>query len=133
MTVMKLLEEIGGFLARLKPTKVYLSVPTRPPAEKWAQPPTEEIINRAYHILRERNDHVEYLFGYEGNAFAFTGNVKEDLLSISAMHPLREEAVSDFLANAGADWSVIQSLIERRQLIETECKGRKFYMRRPDN
>jgi hypothetical protein len=75
---------------------------------------------------------VEYLIGYEGNAFAFTGNVKEDLLSITAGHPMREEAASDFLVQAGADWSAIRSLIEHRQLIETEYKGRKFYMRRPD-
>lgn len=128
----ELLKGIAGFLARLRPARAYLSVPTRPPAEKWAQPPTEEIITRAYHILHEKIDHVEYLIGYEGNAFAFTGDVEEDLLSISAVHPLREEAVVDFLAKAGADWSVIPNLIERRQLIETEYKGRKFYMRRVD-
>ena len=44
-----------------------------------------------------------YLIGYEGNAFAFAGNVEEDLLSISAVHPMREKAVSEFLARAGAD------------------------------
>jgi wyosine [tRNA(Phe)-imidazoG37] synthetase (radical SAM superfamily) len=117
----------------VRPARAYLSIATRPPAEKWAQPPHEEIINRAYHILHERIDQVEYLIGYEGNDFAFTGNVEEDLLSITAVHPMREEAVRDLLARAGADWSVIRRLIERGQLIETEYKGRGFYMRRlPD-
>ena len=124
------LSKIVDLLARLKPARAYLSIPTRPPAKEWAQPPQEEIINRAYHILHERIDQVEYLIGYEGNDFAFTGNVEEDLLSITAVHPMREEAVSDLLARAGADWSVIRSLIERSQLIETEYKGRRFYMRR---
>lgn len=36
----------------------------------------EGIINRAYYILHERIDHVEYLIGCEGNAFDFTGNVE---------------------------------------------------------
>lgn len=127
-----LLREIAGFLARLRPARAYLAIPIRPPAEKWAQPPPEEIINRAYHILHKRIDDVEYLIGYEGNAFAFTGNIEGDLLSITAVHPMREEAVSDFLARAGADWSVIHSLIERGQLIEMEYEGRKFYMRKLD-
>jgi wyosine [tRNA(Phe)-imidazoG37] synthetase (radical SAM superfamily) len=122
--------KIADLLARLRPDRAYLSIPTRPPAEEWAQPPPEEIINQAYHILHERIDQVEYLVGYEGNDFAFTGNVEEDLLSITAVHPMREEAVSDFLARAGADWSVMQRLIDRGQLIETKYKGRKFYMRR---
>jgi len=35
--------------------------------------------------------------GYEGNAFASTGNVEEDLLSITAVHPMREEGVKKLL------------------------------------
>jgi len=75
-------------------------------------------------------DQVEYLIGYEGNAFAYTGNVEEDLLSITAVHPMREEAVSEFLKRAEADWTVIHSLIVRGQLVETEYGGHRFYMRR---
>jgi wyosine [tRNA(Phe)-imidazoG37] synthetase (radical SAM superfamily) len=127
------LSNIAGFLARLRPDRAYLAIPTRPPAEEWAQPPPEEIINQAYHILHERIDQVEYLIGYEGNDFAFTGNLEEDLLSITAVHPMREEAVNDFLTRAESDWSVIHRLTNRGQLIETKYKGRKFYMRRlPD-
>jgi wyosine [tRNA(Phe)-imidazoG37] synthetase (radical SAM superfamily) len=124
------LSNIADLLARLGPDRAYLSIPTRPPAEEWAQPPPEEIINQAYHILHERIDQVEYLIGYEGNDFAFTGNVEEDLLSITAVHPMREEAVNDFLRRAGTDWSVIDRLIDGGRLIETNYKGRKFYMRK---
>jgi wyosine [tRNA(Phe)-imidazoG37] synthetase (radical SAM superfamily) len=122
--------EITGFLARLRPARAYLSIPTRPPAEEWVQPPSEETINRAYQIFRQRLDHVEHLIGYEGNAFAFTGNGEEDLLSITAVHPMREEAVGEFLARAGADWPVVHRLIAQGQLLEAEYEGRKFYMRR---
>jgi hypothetical protein len=74
--------------------------------------------------------HVEYLIGYEGNAFTFTGNVEEDLLSITAVHPMREEAVSEFLARGGADWRMVHHLIAQGQLVETEYQGRKFYLRK---
>jgi len=73
---------------------------------------------------------VEYLIGYEGNAFAFTGNVEEDLLSITAVHPMREDAVKEFLRKANADWNIIEKLIRDNKLIELEYEGKKFYIRR---
>lgn len=121
---------IAQFLSRLKPNKAYLSIPTRPPAEEWAQPPSETIINRAYQILGNSVDQVEYLIGYEGNAFASTGDIEEDLLSITAVHPMREDAVSEFLTRAKADWTAIHGLIEQEQLVEMQYEGQKFYMRR---
>jgi wyosine [tRNA(Phe)-imidazoG37] synthetase (radical SAM superfamily) len=124
------LKEVGDFLAQLKPARAYLSIPTRPPAEAWVRPPGEEVINRAYQILSKRLDQVEYLIGYEGNAFASTGDVEEDLLSITAVHPMRAEAVGDFLTRAGADWSIVHRLVDGGQLIETGYDGQRFYMRR---
>jgi len=119
---------VADFLARLKPATAYLAVPTRPPAEKWVRAPKEEIINRACQFLGERLDRVECLIGYEGNAFAFTGNVEVDLLSITAVHPMREDAVGKFLARAMTDWSAVDRLIVRGQLIEMEYQGQRFYM-----
>jgi wyosine [tRNA(Phe)-imidazoG37] synthetase (radical SAM superfamily) len=122
--------EVADFLAHLKPARAYLSIPTRPPAEGWVHPPSEKAINRAYQVLRKSVDQVEYLIGYEGNAFAFTGNVEEDLLSITSVHPMREDAVGEFLARAKADWPVVHHLVTQDQLVEMEYEGRKFFMRR---
>ena len=121
---------IADFLAQLKPATSYLSIPTRPPAEKWVKVPGEESINMAYQMLSSRLEHVEYLIGYEGNAFAFTGNVEEDLLSITSVHPMKEEAVRDFLTKADATWSVIEGLLTQSKLIETDFEGEKFYVRK---
>ncbi|HUV90069.1 MAG TPA: radical SAM protein [Anaerolineae bacterium] len=121
---------VADFLARLRPATAYLSIPTRPPAEAWAHAPGEEALNRAYQILSEKVGQVEYLIGYEGDAFAFTGSVEEDLLSITAVHPMREDAVSAFLARAGANWSVVKRLIERDQIVQTVYRGDTFYQRR---
>jgi wyosine [tRNA(Phe)-imidazoG37] synthetase (radical SAM superfamily) len=123
-------EQVAGFLALLKPSRAYLSVPIRLPAETWVQAPGEEAINRVYHVLSGAIGQVEYLIGYEGNAFAFTGNVEEDLLSITAVHPMREDAVDAFLARAGSGWPTVHELIAQRQLVEAEYQGRRFYMRR---
>jgi wyosine [tRNA(Phe)-imidazoG37] synthetase (radical SAM superfamily) len=124
------IRKVADFLARLQPSVAYLSIPTRPPAEEWVYSPSEEAINRAYQILSGRIDQVEYLIGYEGNAFAFTGNVEEDLLSITAVHPMREEAVREFLTRAKTDWSVVRNLVCKDRLIEMDYEGARFYMRR---
>jgi wyosine [tRNA(Phe)-imidazoG37] synthetase (radical SAM superfamily) len=124
------IRKIAEFLAQLQPARAYLAIPTRPPAEEWVQAPSEEFINRAYQILSNRVGQVEYPIGYEGNAFAFTGNVEEDLLSITAVHPMREEAVGEFLGRARADWPVVGRLMAQDQLVETEYEGARFYARR---
>ncbi|BAA30078.1 radical SAM protein [Pyrococcus horikoshii] len=126
------LEKIATFLKELKPDKAYIAIPTRPPAESWVKPASEVIINKAYQLFSEAlgEERVEYLIGYEGNAFAFTGNVEEDLLSITAVHPMREEAVRELLRKAGASWDVVEKMIKEGKLIELEYNGKKFYMRK---
>lgn len=124
------LKAVADFLVRLSPSTAYLAIPTRPPAEEWARPPDEETINRAYQVLDEKLDHVEYLIGYEGNAFSFTGDVEDDLLSITSVHPMREDAVDEFLIQAEADWAVVHQLIDQRQLVRIDHKGKAFYMRK---
>lgn len=122
--------ELSRFLAHLRASKTYLSIPTRPPAEHWASLPSETDITRAYQILTTAVDSVELLTGYEGNAFAQTGDVRKDLLAITAVHPMREEAVWAYLARAKRDWAVVDHLIGQGLLVETEYNGRKFYVRR---
>ena len=124
------LKKVADFLAQLKPSRSYLSLPIRPPADRWVQSPSEEVVNQSYNLFKEKIDQVECLIGYEGNAFAFTGNVEEDLLSITSVHPMREEALKDFLKRAKSDWSVIDRLIKQDQLVESEYKGHKFYIRK---
>ena len=125
------LERIAAFLAELRPNKAYIAIPTRPPAEKWVGPASEETINLAYQLFSERlgSDRVEYLIGYEGNAFASTGNVVEDILSITAVHPMREEALKELLERNNADWDVIESLLKDGRLIRLNYRGDTFYMR----
>jgi len=124
------IKRVAEFISVLKPAKAYVAVPTRPPAER-VEPASEQPVNAAYHIFTERLGRVvEYLIGYEGNAFACTGNAQEDLLSITAVHPMREDAVAEFLKNAGTGWETVQNMIEDHSLVELEYQGKKFYMRK---
>jgi wyosine [tRNA(Phe)-imidazoG37] synthetase (radical SAM superfamily) len=124
------IKQTRNFISKLNPSVAYLSIPIRPPSEEWVTPPDEEIINGAYQIFSEKIEHVEYLIGYEGNAFAFTGNVEEDLLSIMAVHPMRKEAIDKFLIKANSNWSVIEKLFYQNQLTKLSYQGKDFYMRK---
>jgi wyosine [tRNA(Phe)-imidazoG37] synthetase (radical SAM superfamily) len=123
-------EEIANFLLDLKPDNAYIAIPTRPPAERWVKPSDEKDLNRAYQIFNDKLKNVEYLIGYEGNAFAFTGNVEDDLLSITSVHPMREEGVKMLLSKADSNWDVIDKLIKENKLVEIEYLGKRFYMRK---
>jgi len=124
------IEKIANFIAGLRDAKGYISIPTRPPAGKWVKPANEHTINKAYQLFKEKSVITEYLIGYEGNAFAFTGNIEEDLLSITSVHPMREEAVSEFLKKAKANWVLIEKLINGDKLVEVKYKDKKFYIRK---
>lgn len=126
-------EEINGtaeFVAEMKPARSYISIPTRPPSESWVRAPSEDAVNLAYQIFRSKGIETEYLIGYEGNAFASTGNVEEDLLSITSVHPMREDAVRELLTKANAEWELIEDLMRENRLVAVDYEGTRFYMRK---
>ena len=124
------IQKIADFLTLLKPVKSYISIPTRPTAVKGTLPASDHALNIAYQVFQEHLPCVEYLIGSGGNEFGFSGNIEEDLLGITSVHPMREEAVREYLKKAGADWNVIANLIKRGSLIEVEYQGENFYMRK---
>ena len=124
------MKEVADFLHNLRPYAAYLSIPTRPPAEKWACIPDEAVLNRTYQIFADRLNAVEYLIGYEGDAFVFTGDIGKDLLSITAVHPMRKEVVGTLLSRAGSSWEVVDRLVAEGDLAETTYNGQVFYLRK---
>jgi wyosine [tRNA(Phe)-imidazoG37] synthetase (radical SAM superfamily) len=122
--------ELAAFLGTLKPAVAYLSVPTRPPAEQWVRSPDEATLHRACQSVRERADRVEFLIGYEGNAFAATGDTWLDLLSMTAVHPMRADAVETLLRRNGDAWSTVERLLQDEALLELTFQGQRYYMRR---
>jgi len=123
-------KDLAGFLAKLDPDIAYLSIPTRPPSEKRVHAPDEVTLNRIFQIIYQQVDRLELITDYEGNAFASTGDAAEDLQSITAVHPMREEAVRELLAKTNTDWHLVEKLIEEGHLLKTEYEGRNFYVRR---
>lgn len=124
------LQATARFIAELRPHIAYIGIPTRPPRESWARAPKEEVLNAAYQIFAAHLPKVEFLIGFSDEPFAVTGDPAEDLLGITAVHPMREEEVSAFLQSAHVDRSVLDELIAQKKLIAVTHGDRRFYVRR---
>jgi wyosine [tRNA(Phe)-imidazoG37] synthetase (radical SAM superfamily) len=124
------LQQTAVALRRLAPEVAYLSVPLRPPTESWVHMPGEDSVLQAYQILTAAGLRVEFLTGSEGDGFSASGRAEEDLLSITAVHPMRRPAVEALLQRDGADWALVQDLLEQDRIAERSYGGEVFYIRR---
>jgi len=126
----KNIEDTADFISELCPTKSYLSIPTRPPAKIEIKPASETRLNKAYQIFTKRGIVAEYLIGYEGTNFGFTGDIEDDILSIASVHPIRKDGIVELLKKADKDWSIIDNLLREDKLIEVEYDNKKFYVKK---
>ena len=113
----------------INPEKAYILVPTRPPAENWVKTPGEIELNTAYQIFNNLNINAELLIQYEGNEFTYTSNIENELLNILAVHPMRKDAVEEFIKKANANNSLIFSLIEAETIKQVQYNDKIYYLK----
>ena len=113
----------------INPEKAYILVPTRPPAEDWVKIPDEYKLNAAYQVFRDLNINTELLIQNEGSGFTYASNVENELLSILAVHPMRKDALDEFIKKANANNSLILSLIESKAIREVQYNNNTFYLK----
>jgi wyosine [tRNA(Phe)-imidazoG37] synthetase (radical SAM superfamily) len=119
----------ADFLAGLPLHTAYLAVPTRPTTVAGTRGTDAAGLLRAHQIFTARLPRVELLTGHEVGEFAHTGNARQDLLAVTAVHPMREDDVRRLLAADGADWSLLQQLLASGELLAVDYQGHTFYLR----
>jgi len=124
------IKQVAQYLAGIQPSKVYLSIPTRPPAEAWVSAPAEKDLNIAFQIFLEHGLRAEHLIGYEGNEFSFSGDLENDLLAIISVHPMREDALSEYVEKAGGMFSVVEDMVKEGKIVRSEYQRNHFYIRK---
>jgi wyosine [tRNA(Phe)-imidazoG37] synthetase (radical SAM superfamily) len=122
--------EVSEFIKSISPDIAYLAIPTRPPALKTVEPADSNSLNIGYSIFSKNLPNVEKLFEYEGNEFFTTDNVEKDLLSIMAVHPMREDAIIRLLNKSNSNWEIVDRLIEKNLLKKIWYKGNCYYLRK---
>lgn len=126
------LKAVAGYLASLDPAVAYVSVPMRPPAERFVRPPSEETLTAAHEIFADvlGPDRVELLTGYEGPDFASLGDPVESLIAITSVHPMRVEYARALLERGGLDPDeTLRELLARGEVRVVEYRGESFVLR----
>jgi len=120
---------VASIIERTRPGKAYISVPVRPPAVKSIMPPDADRLNIAWQLFTKTGIDTEILSGFEGADTGFTGNSYEDILNITAVHPLREDALLELLDRNGSDFTVAEALMEQGLIRRSDYQGKKFFIR----
>lgn len=124
------LEGIARFIAsRLDVHTAYISVPTRPPTASWVRMPEADAVAAAYAIFVEKKIPVETLTGYEGNAFIITDDPAEEILNITAVHPMRSDAVEEVLKRRGAGDETVEKLVDEGRIRRVTYGKWTYYVR----
>jgi wyosine [tRNA(Phe)-imidazoG37] synthetase (radical SAM superfamily) len=123
------LQKTAKFIKEINPQTAYILVPTRPPAENFVEPPSEENLNIAYQIFESDLQKVELLAYSEGTDFTFSSNAEKELLSILAVHPMRKDAVEIFFAKSNYSWDLINNLIDKNIIKEVEYLNNTYFIK----
>jgi len=128
------IERTADFISRLGPDVAYITTATSPAAKTDCPPASSATMAAAYEIFGHRLPRVECLSGFPELAqFRTTGDVCEDLLAITSVHPMRVSEVRGLLRRVGADWSAVENLLRDGQLEEVVHGGEHFLVRRAAN
>lgn len=123
------LTAVADFLAAIGPRTAYLAVPTRPTLVEGIRGMDATGLIRAHELFAARLPDVELITGHETGEFAHTGDARNDLLAITAVHPMREAAVRRLLAESNAEWAVIGELVAAGLVKVVDYAGERFYLR----
>ncbi len=120
LSIRKVLREIG-------PDRLYVAVPTRPPAENWALPPSRESLRQVFDVFPEALDMTE---PEEGPFLRNEEEREAELIEIAKNHPLREDQAFEMLSMSlgleGARDSIAR-MVQEGRLVAVDYAGTTFY------
>jgi len=114
------LRNIRQAIDLIRPDRIYVSIPIRPPAEKWVEPPEPEKVLAAQQILGK----VEYIIEKETGDFGINEfkDAHEAILETAYRHPLREVqalTIEKRFRQAGT----LQKMIETQEVVKYDYQN----------
>jgi len=126
-------ESVARFLSEVDPFKCYISIPIRPPAEKWVKLPSEKNILSGFKVFSDvlGENKVELLTGYEGPDFKFIEDPIKSLLAIASVHPIRIDYAVRLIDDAGLDSDdIINRLLSSGEIVLIDYGEHKFLLKK---
>ncbi len=123
------IDKIAEQLAVIQPDKAYVLVPTRPPAESGINRASKNALSYAVHTIhRTAEIEINCITGDESEeGFFITESIKDDLLSIASVHPVREDIIDELLKKKNADKAIISRMVKEGELLKFTYEGKTFY------
>jgi wyosine [tRNA(Phe)-imidazoG37] synthetase (radical SAM superfamily) len=119
--------EITRAMQQIRPDAVHITLPTRPPAEPWVQPPNPESLMYALAIL---GNVAEVVHPAEGS-FDLSGydNLTDAVIGIITRHPMRQEELERTLErwSPGQVSQTLEDLAKSGRAQVVERYGTRFW------
>jgi wyosine [tRNA(Phe)-imidazoG37] synthetase (radical SAM superfamily) len=121
----KSLLEIKDAIEQVKPDRIYISVPIRPPAKPGVRPSEPERIMRAHEIFGT----TLYLTDYESGEFGLDNfpDLRTTIIEICSRHPLREEQARDIDKRFSGPGS-IDTMLSDGSLVRVEYQNVSYLL-----
>lgn len=119
------LRSIKGTIDRIKPDRVYILTPIRPPAEAWVKPSTPETFLRAQEIIGgavsiDRLETGQFDLGKIPDA-------RQAILEIGSRHPLRREQAVE-IEKSFSEAGTVEQMLEAKELVNIDYNGKKYLL-----
>jgi wyosine [tRNA(Phe)-imidazoG37] synthetase (radical SAM superfamily) len=120
------LEHMAAILRRVEPDRVYVNVPTRPPAESWVRLPEPERLARAVAILGASAGMMASAGGHEPRP---ASDPRDRLLETLLRHPLAEEEMRRDLDRwaPGCAEQALSAIQDSGRVRVVTRQGRRFF------
>jgi wyosine [tRNA(Phe)-imidazoG37] synthetase (radical SAM superfamily) len=89
----------------IKPDRIDINIPIRPPVEKWVKLPDKKIIPVLDEIFGDFNN---ITFPEEGSFSIYSLNFEKEILSILERHPMREDQIIETFSCSGLNRNEIK-------------------------
>ena len=126
----KSLADTAKFIKKAGPSYACLLVPTRPPAESGVKRLVNESIRKAYEIYTKEGLSVNLITGDEGESFVMGNDIKNDILDIVSVHPIKKQVLERLISQKGGMQDIIEEMIESSDIESFEHEGNTFYIRK---
>lgn len=119
--------DLAEFLISIKPAKVYLSLPLRPPAESHISPPIREKINKYILKMDECGVHPTLMGDLLESDVDKKFGQMEEIISILKVHPLNKKELIRILYEKNLSWDQLENLIDTGIILEKLIQGEIFF------
>ncbi len=125
---MEAIDAVAALLDRIQPDRIFITVPTRPPAETWVRPPDRESLLYA----AARLDHFSKSIS-SGNAGFFINEdeaIDDAVVSIVSRHPMSQQEVERTIAgwSIGDAGQIMADLLASGRFQIVERQGTQFWL-----